>query len=108
MVRKSSTLASGFTWPPLASRQLMCTVSPGAIVSRGLRARFQRECVGSALKRCSVMDTSYLHDHLHLNQRIARQGAYADGGSRVPALVSEDLHQQIGSPVDDCGWIRKP
>ncbi len=85
----------------------MCTVSPDEIVSRGSRARFQREWVGSAVNRCSAMGSLYRHDHLQLNQRVARQGAHADSGAHVAARVAEYCHQQIGSSVDDRGRIGK-
>src|ERR1700689_4156108 len=107
MARKSCTLEPGVTWPPLASRQLICTVSPDAMVRRGSSARFQREWVGSAVNRCSAMRSLYRHDHLQFNQRVARKGAHADGGAHVTPLLAEHSHQKIGGAVDDRGRIWK-
>jgi hypothetical protein len=35
------------------------------------------------------MGSLYRYDHLQLNQRVARQGAHADGSAHVPARISE-------------------
>src|SRR5580704_12047191 len=103
MARKSSTLAPGFTWPPLASRQLMCTVSPEEIVSRGSSGNEWAQ----RLTNVRPWGLLYRHDHLQLNQGIARQGAHAYGGAHVTALVFEYGHEQIGRSVDDCRGIGK-
>jgi hypothetical protein len=53
------------------------------------------------------MGSLYRYDHLQLNQRIARQGAHANGGPHVAARLAEHFQQQVGSSVDDCGRIGK-
>ena len=47
---------AGVSWLPVASWQAKWTVSPGAMVRRGVRSRDQTEWVGSAGARVCVVD----------------------------------------------------
>ena len=46
-----------------------------------------------------------LHGHLNFNEGVARQSRNANGGADVAACIAKNLHEQIGSAIDDFGRI---
>src|SRR5580658_3337520 len=107
IVKYSGRVICGWTCAPVESRHSKWTISPGAMVSLGGRARFQRDCVGSAERLSSVMEFLDFDCHLEFDQRVARQRGNPDGGSHVPGRFTQKLDKKIGGAVDDCWAIGK-